>query len=126
MSSLTQVYPVIWQDNRVLLIDQTRLPIEYTRIEISRCEDMAHAIKTMIVRGAPAIGIAAAYGMYLGAREIKILDRQDFLKQLEEVAELLKKTRPTAVNLFWAINRMLGVAQATNGSIEQVKKLTNQ
>ena len=122
MSSLTQVYPVIWQGDRVLLIDQTRLPTEYTRIEISRCEDMAHAIKTMIVRGAPAIGIAAAYGMYLGARELPTLERQEFLKQLEGVAELLKNTRPTAVNLFWAINRMLGVAQATNGSIEQVQK----
>ncbi len=122
MSSPTQVYPVIWQDNRVVLIDQTRLPIEYTQIEISRCEDMAHAIKTMIVRGAPAIGIAAAYGMYLGAREIQTLERQDFLKKLETVAELLSNTRPTAVNLFWAINRMLGVAQATKGTVEQVQQ----
>ena len=81
-SSLTQVYPIIWQDNRVLLIDQTRLPKEYTRIEISRYEDMAHAIKTMIVRGAPAIGIAAAYGMYLGARDIQTVDIQEFLVQL--------------------------------------------
>lgn len=122
MSTLTQVYPIVWQGDRVLLIDQTRLPKEYTRIEISRCEDMAHAIKTMIVRGAPAIGIAAAYGMYLGAREIQVLDRQEFLKQLETVAQLLGNTRPTAVNLFWAINRMLEVAQRTKGSVEQLQQ----
>jgi methylthioribose-1-phosphate isomerase len=121
-SSLTQVYPIIWQDNRVLLIDQTRLPKEYTRIEISRYEDMAHAIKTMIVRGAPAIGIAAAYGMYLGARDIQTVDIQEFLVQLETVADVLRRTRPTAVNLFWAIDQMLKTAQETKGSVEQVQQ----
>ena len=64
------IYPVIWQDDRVVLIDQTHLPEEYNTVNISRCQDMAQAIKTMIVRGAPAIGVAAGYGMYLGAREI--------------------------------------------------------
>lgn len=121
-SNLTQVYPIIWQDHHVLLIDQTRLPKEYTRIEISRYEDMAHAIKTMIVRGAPAIGIAAAYGMYLGAREIQTVDIPDFLAQLETVADVLRQTRPTAVNLFWAIDRMLKTAQETKGSVEQVQQ----
>ncbi len=121
-SNPTQVYPIIWQDHHVLLIDQTRLPKEYTRIEISRYEDMAHAIKTMIVRGAPAIGIAAAYGMYLGAREIQTVDLPDFLAQLETVANVLRQTRPTAVNLFWAIDRMLKTAQETKGSVEQVQQ----
>jgi methylthioribose-1-phosphate isomerase len=78
-SPSTQVYPVIWNEDRVLLIDQNRLPTEYTFVEISCCEDMARAIKTMIVRGAPAIGVAAAYGMYLGAREIQTHDRDAFL-----------------------------------------------
>ena len=102
-SPSTQVYPVIWNEDRVLLIDQNRLPTEYTFVEISCCEDMARAIKTMIVRGAPAIGVAAAYGMYLGAREIQTDDRDAFLKQLEDIAQMLRQTRPTAVNLFWAI-----------------------
>ncbi|MBW4640018.1 MAG: S-methyl-5-thioribose-1-phosphate isomerase [Gloeocapsa sp. UFS-A4-WI-NPMV-4B04] len=123
MSQNTQVYPVIWNEDSVLLIDQTRLPSEYTFVEISRCEDMAEAIKTMIVRGAPAIGVAAAYGMYLGAREIQTQDREEFLIQFEQVAQLLRSTRPTAVNLFWAIARMLRTAYETIGSIEQLKQI---
>ncbi len=115
------VYPVIWHEDRVLLIDQTQLPAKYALVEISRCEDMAQAIKTMIVRGAPAIGVAAAYGMYLGAREIQTDDRETFLSQLESVAQQLRQTRPTAVNLFWAIARMLKTAYETLGSVEQLK-----
>ncbi len=102
----TPVYPVCWQHDRVLLIDQNRLPNEYTHVEISRVEDMATAISTMIVRGAPAIGVAAAYGMYLGARDIPTTDRGEFLSQLTEIGKTLRATRPTAINLFWAIDRM--------------------
>ena len=120
-SPSTQVYPVIWNEDRVLLIDQNRLPTEYTFVEISCCEDMARAIKTMIVRGAPAIGVAAAYGMYLGAREIQTDDRDAFLKQLEDIAQMLRQTRPTAVNLFWAISRILRTAYETIGTVEQLK-----
>ena len=109
------VYPVIWRNNSVSLIDQTRLPNEYTVVEIHRSEDMAQAITTMIVRGAPAIGVAAAYGMYLGAREIETSDIQEFLTKLETVANLLRSTRPTAVNLFWAIGRMMKTAYETVG-----------
>ncbi|MBD2344119.1 S-methyl-5-thioribose-1-phosphate isomerase [Anabaena subtropica] len=116
------IYPVIWQNNSVLLIDQTRLPNEYVVVEIHSSEDMAQAIKTMIVRGAPAIGVAAAYGMYLGAREIQTSDRSKFLQQLEKVAELLRATRPTAVNLFWAISRMLKTAHETLGTVAQIKE----
>ena len=111
----THVYPVIWQKDHVLLIDQNRLPTEYTVVEIPSSDDMALAIKTMIVRGAPAIGVAAAYGMYLGAQEIETEDREVFLKKLEEVAQKLRATRPTAVNLFWATGRMLNTARRTLG-----------
>ncbi len=121
MSKITEVNPIIWQNDRVLLIDQTCLPGEYKIVEINSSEEMARAIKTMIVRGAPAIGVSAAYGIYLGAKEISITDRNDFLKQLEEKAVMLRQTRPTAVNLFWAIERMLKVANQTNGSVEQIK-----
>ncbi|MBW4444230.1 MAG: S-methyl-5-thioribose-1-phosphate isomerase [Plectolyngbya sp. WJT66-NPBG17] len=118
----SQVYPVVWNDDRVLLIDQTRLPSEYVLVEISRCDDMARAIKTMIVRGAPAIGVAAAYGMYLGAREIQASNREQFLARLEKVAEQLRATRPTAMNLFWAIEQMLKTARQTLGSVEYLKE----
>ncbi|MBW4650922.1 MAG: S-methyl-5-thioribose-1-phosphate isomerase [Kastovskya adunca ATA6-11-RM4] len=123
MSPTSQVYAVICHENRVLLIDQTRLPSEYTVVEISRSQDMAEAIKTMIVRGAPAIGIAAAYGMYLGAREIQTENREEFLKQLEAVAKMLRQTRPTAVNLFWAIARMIRTAYETIGSIPEIQEI---
>ncbi|MGI0487277.1 S-methyl-5-thioribose-1-phosphate isomerase [Pantanalinema rosaneae CENA516] len=115
------VYPVIWKDDRVLLIDQTRLPNEYEVVDIHQSEDMATAIETMIVRGAPAIGVAAAYGMYLGAREIQTHDRTQFLAQLELVAKRLRATRPTAVNLFWAIDLMLKTAHQTTGEVDHIK-----
>ncbi len=107
---MNPVYPVIWQDDHVRLIDQTRLPTELTVVEIRRSDDMARAIQTMIVRGAPAIGVAAAYGMYLGAVEIQTDDPTQFLTELTQISEMLAATRPTAVNLFWAIRRMLKVA----------------
>jgi methylthioribose-1-phosphate isomerase len=118
------VYPVIWHNNSVSLIDQTRLPNEYTVVEIHRSQDMAQAITTMIVRGAPAIGVAAAYGMYLGAREIETSDRQEFLAKLEKVADLLRSTRPTAVNLFWAIGRMMQTAYET--LLETAKNINSE
>ncbi|MCU0566359.1 MAG: S-methyl-5-thioribose-1-phosphate isomerase [Oculatellaceae cyanobacterium Prado106] len=131
MSLPNQVYPVIWYQDHVRLIDQTRLPLEYSVVEISRCDDMALAIRTMIVRGAPAIGVAAAYGMYLGAREIhpnpalkdSTAERNDFLNRLEAVAQKLRATRPTAVNLFWAIDRMLKAARQTIGTVDHLKQV---
>ncbi len=117
------VYPIVWQDDRVLLIDQTRLPNEYTLVEICDCEAMGNAIKTMIVRGAPAIGVSAAYGMYLGARDITTSDRAQFLTELEKIGDYLRSTRPTAVNLFWAIDRVLKTAKETNVTVEELPKL---
>ncbi|XKI47525.1 S-methyl-5-thioribose-1-phosphate isomerase [Altericista sp. CCNU0014] len=121
MTFTNSIYPVVWQDDRVQLIDQTRLPAEYSVVEIRLCSDMVEAIKIMIVRGAPAIGIAAAYGIYLGARELTQTDRALFLQALDRVAQTLAATRPTAVNLFWAIDRMIKVAQSTPGSVEQIQ-----
>ena len=122
MMSQNPVYPVIWHNDSVSLIDQTRLPYEYSYVEIHRSEDMAQAIKTMIVRGAPAIGIAAAYGMYLGAREIDTSNRDEFLKHLEQVSQMLRESHSTAVNLTWAISRMLKTAYETIGTVEEIKK----
>lgn len=119
--SHSPIYPVIWQKDRVKLIDQTLLPQQYAMVEINCYQDMATAIRTMIVRGAPAIGVAAAYGMYLGAREIKTTNREEFFSKLEEVAQILRQTRPTAVNLFWAISQMLKTAYETLGTVEEIK-----
>jgi len=119
--SVNEVYPIIWIDDHVRLIDQNRLPETYTLVDIRYVHDMAEAIRTMIVRGAPAIGVAAAYGMYLGARDIQTTDPATFLQQLEAIAQLLKGTRPTAVNLFWAVARMLKTAHETPGSVPERK-----
>jgi methylthioribose-1-phosphate isomerase len=119
--AVTPVRPVVWENNRVRLIDQNRLPQECTWVEISRSDDMAVAITTMIVRGAPAIGVAAAYGIYLGAREIEQTDRADFLTALEQIAVKLRATRPTAVNLFWAIDRMMKAAQSATGDLDSIR-----
>lgn len=115
------VYPVTWCNDHVQLIDQTKLPSEHTVVEIRRSGDMATAIQTMIVRGAPAIGVAAAFGMYLGSREITAADPALFLEQLKEIGQTLGATRPTAVNLFWAISRMLKVAQETAGPVSEIQ-----
>jgi len=118
----TPVCPILWQDDHVRLIDQTRLPREYVVVEVKRYEDMVEAIKAMVVRGAPAIGVAAAYGVYLGARVIQAEDRQGFLEQLEAIADKLRTARPTAVNLFWAIDRMVQTARQTIGPLARIKQ----
>ncbi len=118
----SSIYPVTWQHDRVLLIDQTRLPGEFHHIQIANYHQMAEAIKTMIVRGAPAIGVAAAYGMYLGARDIYTEEVGEFLPLLEKVAEELRHTRPTAVNLFWAIREMLKTAYGSGDNVATIKQ----
>jgi methylthioribose-1-phosphate isomerase len=120
--SLNPVRPVLWENDRVRLIDQNRLPQECTWVEISHSNDMAVAITTMIVRGAPAIGVAAAYGIYLGATEIQATDRALFLSELEKVALKLRATRPTAVNLFWAIDKMMTTAQHSSGDVSAIRQ----
>lgn len=101
--------PVAWEDGRVKLIDQTRIPDELVMLDLADYRDVANAIRTMQVRGAPAIGVAAALGMALGAQSIAGSD--EFLRRLEGIADEFRATRPTAVNLFWAIDRMLRIAR---------------
>jgi methylthioribose-1-phosphate isomerase len=105
--------PLEWRKNRLINLDQTRLPGEEVYLEITHCQDVATAIQRLAVRGAPAIGIAAAYGMALGALEIQAKSKADFLKKLQIVSKTLADSRPTARNLFWAIERMIKKAQET-------------
>src|SRR5216684_6471593 len=94
------------QQRALVLIDQTRLPHETVLVACRTPEDVARAIRSMQVRGAPAIGVAAAYGLALGAQAHTSLNPQAFVEDLERFAEMLRTTRPTAVNLHWAIERM--------------------
>lgn len=121
MSFSTQVYSVFWHDDHVLLIDQTRLPSEYALVDVKRCDDMVRAIQTTIVRGALAIGIATAYGMYFGARDIQTSDRDQFLQQLDAIAQQFQHACPSTVSLVWATDRMLKVARQTIGPIDHLK-----
>lgn len=120
------VRPVLWETDRVRLIDQNRLPQECTWVEINRSDEMANAITTMIVRGAPAIGVAAAYGMYLGAREVEADSPAEFIQGMEKIAVKLKATRPTAVNLFWAIDKMMEVVKAQPGNLPKILEAAKQ
>jgi len=105
-----------WKDGTVTLIDQTKLPNETVWVEISDYKTMASAIKNMKLRGAPLIGVAAAYGLALAAFHSKTKTREKLLKELEDAAAGLRETRPTAVNLFWAIDRVMKKAKETAGS----------
>ncbi|MCX7904811.1 MAG: s-methyl-5-thioribose-1-phosphate isomerase, partial [Caloramator sp.] len=98
--------PIIWSDFKLHLLDQRLLPIEVKYIECNSYNDVAECIKSMVVRGAPAIGIAAAYGVVLGAKGVYSNDKIKFEKDMQKVFEILASTRPTAVNLFWALSRM--------------------
>ena len=105
------MYTLKWQDDKLYLIDQTRLPLEHVDVECSTYLEVAEAISSMKVRGAPAIGVTAAYGMVLGAMEYEGKEDSGFLSHMQEVARVLSETRPTAVNLFWAIDRMMSTLQ---------------
>ncbi len=95
-----------WTDAGVRFIDQTKLPTEETYVTCKTYEEVADAIRTMIVRGAPAIGVTAAMGVALGVRNSQANNLADLKRDLVRISEVLAGTRPTAVNLFWGIRRM--------------------
>jgi len=109
-----------WRDGKVITIDQMKLPHEEVFIEMKNCEEVAEAIKTMKIRGAPLIGAAAAYGLALTAYHSKANSREDLLAELERCGEMLRRTRPTAVNLFWAVDRVLRKANNVEGDVSAI------
>jgi methylthioribose-1-phosphate isomerase len=115
MKTLQTLHWVGGVDGHLRLIDQTRLPVEFAEIDCRDIEAAWEAIKTMRVRGAPAIGVAAAYGVCLGVQDVVGSDETTFFKRLHEAADYLATSRPTAVNLFWAIERMKQVALRLRG-----------
>jgi methylthioribose-1-phosphate isomerase len=99
----------------VKMIDQRKLPLEYVVVEFDDYRDVATSIREMYIRGAPAIGAASAFGMALAARQSQATTRAGLLADLETASEVLCATRPTAINLFWAAERMMGVARGLEG-----------
>ncbi len=113
---MTMPATIEWIDGRVRILDQSRLPKEVMYLECQDYRTVAQAIKELKIRGAPAIGIAAAMGLALGAQSIHANQREDFLKQFLSICDVMAATRPTAVNLFWAIERMKKVVQHHKGN----------
>jgi len=110
-------------DNKVKMIDQTILPHELKFLEFDDYRDVANSIKIMNIRGAPAIGVAAAMGMALATIEYKNLSKAKFLEKMEEAADVIRSTRPTASNLFWAVNRIWKLIQAAPDTPKQISEL---
>jgi len=116
------IRPVWWDGARLVLLDQTRLPTEEVDRACATWQEVADAIRTLVVRGAPAIGVAAAFGVALAARQSSAQDLDGLLADLEVAIKGLGATRPTAVNLFWALDRMRRQAVAQRGRpLDQVR-----
>ncbi len=106
------IEPIRWEADSLVLLDQTLLPNKVEYFAASNIKDVWNAIKTMQVRGAPAIGVAAAYGLYLGARQIRAEDHDEYITHLRDLCSYLASARPTAVNLTWALERLSAKAQS--------------
>ncbi|MGB7207972.1 MAG: S-methyl-5-thioribose-1-phosphate isomerase [Pyrinomonadaceae bacterium] len=120
------IIPVKWSDEGVLMLDQRLLPTEEKWLTLRTYNDVAAGIKDMVVRGAPAIGVSAAYGVALGAKLFVGTTVADLEDELEYVSDVLAGTRPTAVNLFWAIDRMKRTFQKAKNdgrSVSEIKQV---
>ncbi len=122
MTFESKIKTIEWINNCSRMIDQTILPKEFKLVDVKTAEEMYYAIKDMIVRGAPAIGIAGAHGVALGAIELSKTEKnkEEFLKKLNQKAQYLKSSRPTAVNLMWAVDKQIKLANEIQGSIEDI------
>lgn len=126
---------VEWTDSGVRFIDQTKLPTEETYVIAKSYQEVADMITTMVVRGAPAIGVAAAMGVAIGVLQSSARDVASLRRDLDQICEVIGKTRPTAVNLFWAIHRMrekfdsvaqLPVPQIQQSLVEESKRVLRE
>ena len=117
---MVDLKPVEWRNNKLIILDQTRLPGEEVYLEITDYKEAAEAIKRLAVRGAPAIGVAAAYAVALGALSIKTKVKAEFMAKLQQITQTLRESRPTARNLFWAVEYMEETAR--RGKILRISK----
>ena len=122
MEFKSKIKTIEWVNDCSRMVNQTLVPYEYKMVDIKTSRDMFDAIRNMIVRGAPAIGIAGAHGVVLAAMEIekKTQDKTEFLAELQKHAEYLKSARPTAVNLMWAVDKQLELAKNSTKSIAEI------
>ena len=113
---------VEWKDNKVIMIDQTKLPNQLVFVKYDNYNQVADAIKTLVVRGAPAIGVSGAFGLALAALQSKATTSEELLLDLEHARKILFETRPTAVNLGWGLQKIMNVAK-TGDTADQIRKL---
>ena len=113
---------VEWKDNKVVMIDQTKLPNELVFIKFDDFNQVADAIRTLVVRGAPAIGVSGAFGLALAVLQSKTTTKDELISDLEKARKILFETRPTAVNLAWGLEKIMKIAKSGN-SVEQIKDL---
>lgn len=113
---------VFWEDNQLKMIDQRILPARFEVIAYKNHRDVAQAIKDMTVRGAPAIGAAAAFGLALAGYESASSSTRDLVADLQAAANTLKASRPTAVNLAWAVDRVMRVANSVTGNADELRQ----
>jgi len=102
---------VTWKNNKVLMIDQTKLPNELIIVEYNDYNQVADAIRTLVVRGAPAIGISGAFGLALAVLQSTANTKDELISDLEKARKILFETRPTAVNLAWGLEKIMNVAK---------------
>jgi len=120
------IIPVKWTDEGVNMLDQRLLPTEEKWLMLKSFTEVADGIRDMVVRGAPAIGVSAAYGIALGAKNFVGTNVDDLAEELDYIGDVMGKTRPTAVNLFWAIDRMRSTfqqAKADGKSVSEIKQI---
>lgn len=121
---MREYFSIRWEDGVVKMLDQRRLPGEVKYLDYIACNEVASAIQQMVIRGAPAIGIAAGFGLGLIATHSKASTTDELVSALKAGAEELRRSRPTAVNLFAAIHRILGVVERnTNRSLEEIRAI---
>lgn len=114
---------VEWKDNAVVMIDQTKLPNELVYVKYDNYNDVADAIRNLVVRGAPAIGVSGAFGLALAALQSKATNKDDLIKDLEHAKKILFETRPTAVNLAWGLEKIMEIAKKGNDANEVRKQI---
>jgi len=110
-----------WKDNSVVMIDQTKLPNELVYVTYTNYNEIAKAIKTLIIRGAPAIGVAGAFGLALAALQSKSTTKDQLIADMEKAKKILYETRPTAVNLAWGLDKIIVVAKQGN-DVSEIKE----
>ena len=113
---------VEWKNNKVVMIDQTKLPNQLIMVEFDDFNQVANAIKTLVVRGAPAIGVSGAFGLALAVLQSDATTKDELLSDLEKAQQILFATRPTAVNLGWGLKKIMNVAR-TGDSVDGIKEL---